>query len=99
MTFEIYEFTAYDPNAQEEFTFKGYKLPDGEVFVPEEQSNDCFYESLDMVEGHGFDEIRGVKLTGETVNFTEDELRDAIEGSAREFGETAIPATLLHWIN
>lgn len=98
MTFNVYEFTAYDPGADREFTFTGYQLPGGEVLVPEEQTHDSFYESLDDVQGHGYDEIKSYEATGRTVSFTENELREAVTGSAKEFGEEAIPESLKHLI-
>lgn len=99
MTFQVYEFTAYDPNADKEFTFKGYQMPGGEVLIPEEQTHDSFYENLDAVEGHSSDEIKGFESTGKTVNFTEDELRESVSGAAEEFGKEAIPASLQYLLN
>lgn len=94
----IYEFTAYDPHARKEHTFKGYRLPSGEVLIPEEQTHDSFYESLDAVEGHGNDEIRKYQATGRTVSFTDQEMREAVSGAAGAFGAEAIPASLRGWI-
>lgn len=97
MKAQVYEFTAYDPNADRSHTFKAYQFPTGEVMVPAEQTHDSFFESLDAVEAHGNDVIRGYEATGKTVSFTDDELREAVTGTAEEFGIEAIPASLQSW--
>ena len=97
MTFDIYEFTATEAGF-DNYTFRGYLLPTGEVLCPEAQTNDTFYQSLDAVDAHGGATVQSYAKTGETVNFTEDKLREAIKGTASEFGNDAIPRSLLHWL-
>lgn len=99
MTFQVYEFTAFDPNANNEYTFKGYLLLTGEVLIPAAQTNDEFFSSLDEVEAHGNDEITKYEATGRTIDFTDDEFRTAVTGSASEFGASAVPESLNHWLN
>lgn len=101
MKLDVYEFTATedcDGNDDREYTFKGYLLPTGEVLCPENQTNDSFYESLDAVQAHGAAFVQAYEKTGRTVTFTDEELREAIKGSANEFGKQAIPATLRDWL-
>lgn len=98
MKLDVYEFTAHNINTQREHTFKVYALPTGEALVPAESTHDSFYESLDAVEGHGNDEIKGYERTGRTVSFTNEEIAESVLSSAREFGEEAIPESLRHWL-
>lgn len=101
MKLDVYKFTATEDcngNDDREYTFKGYLLPTGEVLCPEQQTHDSFYESLDAVQAHGNAFVQSYEKTGTTVNFTEDELRKAITGSASEFGKSAIPKSLHGWL-
>ena len=98
MTAQVYEFTAFDPNADNRYTFKAYQLCTGEVLVPEEQAHDSFYKNLSAVEANGNDEIQRYEATGKTVSFTDEELREAVTGSAQEFGIEAIPASLCCYV-
>lgn len=98
MHLAVYEFTAYDPHAQRTHHFAAYVLPTGEVLVPQEQTNDTFFDSLETVEAHGNDTIEGYTALDQTVTLSEDEVRAAIRGSAGEFGPEAIPASLQHWL-
>lgn len=92
MTAQVYEFTAFDPHADKSYTFTGYQFPNGGVMIPEESTHDSFFDCLENVEANGNDTIESYENTGKTVEFTDDELREAVKGSAREFGHSAIPA-------
>ena len=98
MNFAVYEFTAYDPEADIDYTFHGYLFPTGEVMIPCADTHDEFYESLDTAEAHGADEILKYAPKGEDYLFSDKEIRDAIIGSASEFGHYAIPDTLRSWL-
>jgi hypothetical protein len=96
MKLDIYEFTATedcDGNDDREYTFNGYLLPTGAVLCPEEQTNDSFYESLDAVQAHGLAFVQSYKKIG-SIDFSDDELRASVTGSAGEFGKSAIPESL-----
>lgn len=91
MTAQVYKFTAFDPHADKSYTFTGYQFPNGGVMIPGESTHDSFFDCLENVEANGNDTIESYKNTGKTVEFTDEELREFVDGSAREFGYAAIP--------
>jgi|SRR5262245_8399040 len=98
MKLNVYEFTARDIDNQHIYTFPVYVFPTGEALIPESQTHDSFYKNLDAVEGHGNDVIESYERTNRTVTFTDEEMAESILGSAREFGEDAIPESLRYWL-
>lgn len=97
MKLEIYSFAATEENGK--YQFEGYKLPTGEILCPEESTNDTFYACLDDVQAHGAAFVESSEPTGRTIEFSEAELRESIQGSAREFGNDAIPESLRSWLD
>jgi hypothetical protein len=100
MKLKIYTFTATEDDGPNPYTWKfnGYELPSGETLCPEEQTHDSFYASIDDVQAHGNASITDCEDTGRTVEYSQDEIRDAVRGSASEFGKSAIPKSLRHYL-
>ena len=79
-------------------SFEGDELPTGEIIVRGETTADTFWESRFAVEACGMETITGISETGRTAEWTVEEIRDAVRGSAREFGEDSIPLSLASFL-
>lgn len=93
MQARILDFTASEESGRT-YHFEGQSLPTGEVVIPSAQTNDEWYESLDAVEAHGTDTLEGSQETGETQEWSAEDLAKSITGAAREFGVDAVPESL-----
>jgi hypothetical protein len=84
-------FTAQEDGG-ETFEFEGYELPTGEVCVPYETSPDGWFANRSEVEANGNAVVIEISETGETVEI---DVAESVAASALEFGDDAIPASLL----
>ena len=103
MEIKILKFTATESDPftggdDRTYTFKGYELPTGEVWVDYENSNNAYFMSRDEVEASGGACVTGVEETGDTFDIADDDLREAIAGSAREYGLEAVPESLHKYV-
>ena len=78
-------------------TFEALALPTGEAVVPGSCTNDSWYTSREQIEACGTDAVTGIEEDGE-VEWTEEQVRESIAGSAREFGRATIPASLHRYL-
>jgi len=94
MTLEKYQFTAFNPLRGEKYQFVGYLLPNGEVMVPEFYAVDSFYRNLGHVCAND-----GIILSWASaerwIEFSQQNLREALRNSALEYGVGSIPHSLL----
>ena len=85
---------------EQRYTFRGYEFPGGVVMIPSSSSADEFYCDRDAVQAHGKAQVVGVvEVLGEEREFDADEVRAAVEASAREYGKGAIPAAMVDWLS
>lgn len=91
-TAKILTFTARELNdgRDSEYEFDGYELPSGIVLVPSEGHYDAIYDSRSDVEANGGDQVVGSEDTGRTVDFTTEELAEAVANSDSEFGSDGV---------
>lgn len=92
--FTAAEYDSFSGGEQGRYTFTGYKLQTGEVCVPHESTNDEWFATVDDVEACGTDRIESFEVSDTIVTFTLSELVTSVTGSAREFGQSAIPKSL-----
>jgi len=76
------------------YEYEGLELESGEVVICGSSTNDEWYGYRGAVEAHGLATIESVLDTGETVEWTDQEILDSLRGSAREFGIEAIPDSI-----
>jgi len=76
------------------YEYPAYLLPGGEVLVPAETCAASFWASQEEVLPIGTDEIVEIRETGGLSRWTMEEITEAVQQSAREFGEDAIPESL-----
>lgn len=95
---KIVDFRVLTILAEEEggqtYEYPAYLLPGGEALVPGETCADTFWASKEEVLPIGTDEIVEIRETGGLSRWTMEEITEAVQQSAREFGEDAIPETL-----
>lgn len=99
LTVKILEVEATRSNLYGEtgntYTFKAYEFSNGLILVPGETTNDWFFEDKESIEACGCDIIGSVEEIGETVNWTFEELLEAVRGSIEEFGSDSVPQKYL----
>ena len=95
---EKFDFRVLTITAEEEggqtYEYPAYLLPGGEVLVPAETCAASFWASQEEVLPIGTDEIVEIRETGGLSRWTMEEITEAVQQSAREFGEDAIPESL-----
>jgi hypothetical protein len=92
LTVKVLEVTAKtpanDPSESDKFfTFKAYEFSNGVVSVPYETTNDGFFLNRDFIDGCGNDEIEAVEETGNTFEWSTEDLKESITASIDEFGD------------
>jgi hypothetical protein len=95
MKAKVLEVTARELNVEEQqefYTFKAYEFQTGLIMIPSETTNDWFFARRKEIEPCGNAVTEKVEETGKFTEFTAEELKESIEGSASEFGEDSIPS-------
>lgn len=80
------------------YEFRGVELPNGVVMVLHNAEADEFYENRDAVQAHGEAQVTGCEDSGVVKEFDADDIRAAVEASAREYGDAAIPEAMTDWL-
>jgi hypothetical protein len=101
LTCKVYEITAEDPqNAGEQHSWEVYELPTGEAMDPGVGIADQWYDDVDSVEAYGLDFIVDRKDMERTITFSEDQIKESVNASARAYGEAeAIPESLRRYLD
>ena len=73
------------------YTFKAIEFWNGLILVQSDTTNDWFFGSRDEIDACGNAQVTGVVETGETEEWTSEEVLRSIQGSIREFGEDSVP--------
>jgi len=81
----------------EQFDFEAHELPTGECVVVGSMNADEWYASRDEIEANGAAFVVGVEETGETAEWTQEEIRKSVYRSRSEYGLDAIPESLRYY--
>ena len=71
-----------------EYTFPVWEFENGVILVPSETTNDYFFNSREEIEANGLDVVVSVEATGEYIEWSIEEIDEAIAGYQDEFGAT-----------
>jgi len=79
--------TEKDSGLLEEFTyeFPVYEFEDGLILVIGEDTHDWFFEDRESIEANGCAQVIDVAESSETIDWSLEDLQEAIEGSLSEF--------------
>lgn len=75
--------------------FKVYEFSNGLIMVPGDATHDWFFDDRDSIEACGNDVVVKVEETGATVEFSNQEFFESVEGSQSEFGDDSVPEKYL----
>lgn len=84
--------------AEKTYQFRGVEFPNGVVLVLHESAADEFYENRDAVQAAGLAQVKSFEDSGVVKEMTSDEIRAAVEASAREYGKDSIPEEMADWL-
>lgn len=84
--------------AEKSYEFQGVEFPNGVVMKLNESAADEFYANASSVEAVGLDVVTGFEDSGVVKEMTSDEIRAAVEASAREYGKDSIPEEMADWL-
>jgi len=76
------------------YDFEGFELSTGEVMVPGESTNDCWYATRHDVQANGCATVIEITESEETRELSDAEIAESVSGSANEFGREAVPESL-----
>lgn len=76
-----------------EFVRTGYVMPEGAVFLPNSDGPDEWFESIDYVQSIGYSTAPFTKLTGKSVLFDPDDIKESLQTH-----EGPIPECMVHWL-
>ena len=82
-----------------EYTFPVWEFENGAILVPCESTNDYFFNSRNEIEANGNDIINSVEETDEEIQWTTEEIKEAITASESEFGSSDDDAKIKELIN
>ena len=72
-------------------SFNVLEFENGLILVPGESTNDWFFDDRDSIDACGGDIVTSVEETGETEEWTSEQLLRAIQESVKEFGVDSVP--------
>ena len=84
--------------AERAYQFSGVEFPNGVVMVKHD-SADAFYANAEAVQAAGDAMVKGFEGSGAVEEMTADEIRAAVEASAREYGKDSIPEAMADWLD
>lgn len=84
--------------AEKSYEFQGVEFPNGVVMVLHGSAADEFCANASSVEAVGLDVVTGFEDSGVVKEMTSDEIRAAVEASAREYGQDSIPEEMADWL-
>lgn len=73
------------------YTFQAYEFSNGLIMIPEEITNDWFFEDRDSIEACGKDLVTSVEETDSSIALSTKSLLESIQGSMRQFGKNSVP--------
>jgi len=71
-----------------EYKFPVWEYPNGAILVPCESTHDVFYNCRDEVQCNSDDVVVSVTATGQWLDWTVEEVKEAITASVEEFGDS-----------
>lgn len=83
--------------AERAYQFSGVEFPNGVVMVKHD-SADAFYANAEAVQAVGLAQVTGFVDSGVVEEFDAEEIRAAVEASAREYGKDSIPEAMADWL-
>ena len=83
---------------QKTHQFSGVEFPDGVVMVMHAPAAAEFYKDAASVQAVGLAQVTGFVDSGVVEEFDAEEIRAAVEASAREYGKDSIPEAMADWL-
>lgn len=108
-TFPVLTFTATESvlgedaqgneiETQKTYQFRGVEFPNGIVMKLNDSAADEFYADAASVQATGLAQVTGFKDSGVVAEYDAEEIRAAVEASAREYGKDSIPEEMAAWL-
>lgn len=99
VTCKVHTLTAEDSqNEGNQHSWEIYELPTGEALDPGDIHADQWYDDVNSVEAYGLDVVVSVEDTGRTADFTEEDIKNSLNSSARSYGFEAVPESLRRYL-